>query len=382
MDLITNLFATDGFVLGVLVPFFFVLMIVIFIHELGHYLVGRWCGIGAKAFSIGFGPEIFGFTDRHGTRWRFSAIPLGGYVRFIGDMNVASTKADMDEGLFEAERARSFHNKPVWKRAATVFAGPAANFILAIVIFTMIFSVWGRTVADPVVSTVQENSAAAEAGIEPGDVFVALDGTPVETFAQVQRYVGPRADVPIAMQLRRNDALVEISITPQRLEIEDQFGNRMEQGVIGVVADREDASFRTRDYSLTEAFFESFRETGYVIARTGGYLAGVITGRERADQIGGPIRVAQVSGQVATLGWLALVNLVAILSISIGLLNLLPVPVLDGGHLMFYAAEALRGRPLSENAQEIGHRIGFAMILGLMVFATWNDITMLMSRGS
>lgn len=374
-----NLFSTQGFLLGVLVPFFFVLMIVVFVHELGHYLVGRWCGIGAKVFSVGFGPEIFGFTDRAGTRWRLSAIPLGGYVRFVGDMNAASTKAEMDDGLTEEEKAQAFHNKSVWRRAATVVAGPVANLILAIAIFTLIFSVWGRSIADPVVSTVNDGGAAAVAGIEPGDIFVSLDGMPVETFADVQRYVGPRAETPIKMVLKRDGRDIEILVTPERLEIEDRFGNKMEQGVIGVLAAREDASFRTQDFGPGEAFVEAFRETGYIISRTGGYLAGVIMGRERADQIGGPIRVAQISGQVATLGWLALINLVAVLSISIGLLNLLPVPVLDGGHLMFYAAEAVRGRPLSENAQEFAYRIGFSLILGLMVFATWNDVSILLS---
>ncbi|MEN0000770.1 MAG: RIP metalloprotease RseP [Pseudomonadota bacterium] len=380
MDLLAT-FSQDGFIFGVLVPFFFVLMIVIFIHELGHYLVGRWCGIGAKVFSVGFGPELFGFTDKNGTRWRFSAIPLGGYVRFVGDMNAASTKAEMDEGLSEEERIQAFHNKAVWKRAATVFAGPAANMILAIAIFTAIFAIWGRTIADPVVNVVNDGGAAQEAGIQPGDIFVSLDGNAVDTFADVQRYVGPRADTPIVMVLRRGNDNVELTVTPERLEVEDRFGNTMEQGVIGVLADREGASFRTRDYTVSEAFVEAFRETGYVITRTAGYIGGVIVGRERADQIGGPIRVAQLSGQVATLGWLALINLVAVLSISIGLLNLLPVPILDGGHLMFYAAEAVRGRPLSENAQEVGYRIGFTMILLLMVFATWNDITQLMTRG-
>ncbi|MEO0542551.1 MAG: RIP metalloprotease [Pseudomonadota bacterium] len=378
MDIL-SLFSTQGFLLGVIVPFLIVLSIVVFVHEMGHYLVGRWCGIGAKAFSVGFGPEIVGFTDSSGTRWKLSAIPLGGYVRFVGDMNAASTKAEMDEGLTEAERAKAFHNKSLWKRAATVVAGPAANLVLAIAIFTLIFSVWGRSIADPVVSTVNDDSAAQAAGIQPGDIFVSLDEMPVETFADVQRYVTPRADIPINMVLNRDDVRIEIVVTPERLEIEDRFGNKMEQGVIGVLAAREDASFRTQDFAVHEAFIEAFRETGYIISRTGGYIGGVIVGRERPDQIGGPIRVAQISGQVATLGWIALINLVAVLSISIGLLNLLPVPVLDGGHLMFYAAEAVRGRPLSENAQEYAYRIGFSLILGLMVFATWNDISLLFS---
>ncbi len=381
MDFITNLVSTDGFILGIVVPFLFVLTIVIFVHEMGHYLVGRWCGIGAKVFSVGFGPELFGFTDRKGTRWRLSAIPLGGYVKFVGDMNAASASATVDDDLDEAERAQAFHTKHVWRRAATVFAGPAANFLLAIAIFAVVLSVFGRTVADPVVAELRDGGAAQQAGVLPGDVFVSMDGDPVETFADVQRYVAPRAGVPIDFVMRRAGEAIPLSITPERLEIEDRFGNRIEQGVIGVLNNAEVGQMRTETYPPLEALWLGVTETGFVIARTGGYLYGVVTGRERPDQIGGPIRVAQVSGQVATLGFVALLNLTAILSISIGLLNLLPVPVLDGGHLLFYAYEAVRGKPMSEMAQEYGYRIGFALILGLMVFATWNDITMLMSRG-
>ncbi|WP_306119946.1 MULTISPECIES: RIP metalloprotease RseP [unclassified Roseitalea] len=379
MDLLINLVSTDGFIVGILLPFLFVLMIVIFIHELGHYLVGRWCGIGARVFSIGFGPEIAGVTDRRGTRWRLSLIPLGGYVKFVGDMNAAS--ASHEDDLSEAERARAFHTKSVWRRAATVFAGPAANFLLAIVIFSVVLAVFGRTVADPVVAELREDGAAQEAGLEPGDVFVSLDGNRVESFADVQRYVAPRAGEPIDFVVERDGEQVTVTITPERLEIEDRFGNRMEQGVIGVVNNPEMGRYRVETYGPLEAVRLGVAETGYVVSRTAGYIAGVVTGRERADQIGGPIRVAQVSGQVATLGFVALLNLTAILSVSIGLLNLLPVPILDGGHLLFYAYEAVRGKPLSESAQEVGYRIGFALILGLMVFATWNDITLLLGSG-
>ena len=381
MDFFTNLIATDGFILGILVPFLFVLTVVIFVHEMGHYLVGRWCGIGARVFSVGFGPELAGFTDRNGTRWRLSAIPLGGYVKFVGDMNAASASATVDGDLDEADRARAFHTKHVWRRAATVFAGPAANFLLAIVIFAFVLAVFGRTVVDPVVSELRDGGAAQAAGIAPGDVFVSVDGNPVDAFADVQRYVAPRSDVPIEFVMRRDGEELPFTITPERLEIEDRFGNRIEQGVIGVLSNAEAGRMRTETYPPLQAMWLGVTETGFVIARTGGYLYGVITGRERPDQIGGPIRVAQVSGQVATLGFVALLNLTAILSVSIGLLNLLPVPVLDGGHLMFYAYEAVRGKPLSEMAQEYGYRIGFALILGLMVFATWNDITMLIGRG-
>lgn len=381
IEFLTNLASTDGFIIGVLLPFLFVLTVVIFFHELGHYLVGRWCGIGAKVFSVGFGPELFGFTDRRGTRWRLSAVPLGGYVRFVGDMNAASAGAEDADQLTAEERAQAFHAKSVWRRAATVFAGPAANFILAVVIFAFVLAVFGRTVADPVVAELRDGGAAQQAGLQPGDVFVSLDGRPVGSFSDVQRYVAPRADTPIEVVVDREGGQISLTITPERLEVEDRFGNTIEQGIIGVVNNPEMGRFRVETYGPLEAVGLGFQETWYVVARTGGYLYGVVTGRENADQIGGPIRVAQVSGQVATLGFVALLNLTAILSVSIGLLNLLPVPVLDGGHLLFYAYEAVRGRPLSETAQEYGYRIGIALVLGLMVFATWNDITIIFGSG-
>ena len=381
METLSGLLATDGFLIGTMLPFLFVLTVVVFFHELGHYLVGRWCGIGAKVFSVGFGPELVGFTDRRGTRWRLSAIPLGGYVKFVGDMNAASASAAPDETLSDAEMAQAFHTKPVWKRAATVFAGPAANFLLAIVIFAAVAFAFGRQIADPVVAEVRAGSVAERAGLQPGDIFVSLDGAAVETFNDVQRHVAPRADTPIEAVMQRGESRFTVTLIPERLAVNDRFGNAMEQGVIGVINNEEMGRYRQRDFGPVEALWLGVEETGYVIARTGGYIAGIFTGRENADQIGGPIRVAQVSGQVATLGFAALLNLAALLSVSIGLLNLLPVPVLDGGHLMFYAYEAVRGRPLGENAMEYGYRIGFALILGLMVFATWNDITRWLNVG-
>lgn len=382
MEFLTGLFSTDGLLIGTVLPFLFVLLIVVFVHELGHYLVGRWCGIGATTFSVGFGPELVGFTDRRGTRWRLSWIPLGGYVKFIGDMNVASTPEGVDDSkLTPREREMAFHKKSVGRRAATVFAGPAANFLLAIVIFTMIFSTFGRGVADPVVSEVMRDSVAEQVGIKPGDKFVSLDGEPVEQFSDVQRYINVRAGTPVEIVMERDGKLLTFEVTPKLLEMKDRFGNKLEQGIIGVVNDKQTGGQRIETYGVGESFVLAVSETWYVVERTGGYIAGIFVGREKADQIGGPIRVAKMSGQVATLGFVALLNLAAILSISIGLLNLLPVPILDGGHLVFYLFEALRGKPVPEQAQEYGYRIGFVLILGLMVFATWNDITMLF-RGS
>ncbi|WP_099866534.1 RIP metalloprotease RseP [Pararhizobium haloflavum] len=368
-----------SFLTGYIIPFLIVLTIVVFVHEMGHYLVGRWCGIRVLTFSVGFGPEIFGFNDRHGTRWKLSAIPLGGYVKFFGDENVASAPdARGVSAMSEEDRRRSFHGASLWRRAATVAAGPIANFILAIVIFATVFTFNGRHIADPVVAEVQPASAAEAAGIQPGDVFVAIDGEAVETFDDVRRYVSSRPEVEITVTMLRGGEEMDFTLVPAREEIEDNFGNRMEVGLIGVVTDTDAGNFRTVEMGPIEATGQAVKETTYIVTRTFGYIGNIITGRESADQLGGPIRVAQVSGQMATLGALALIQLTAVLSVSIGLLNLMPVPMLDGGHLVFYAIEVIRGRPLGDNAQEMAFRIGLAMVLMLMIFATWNDVNMLL----
>jgi Predicted membrane-associated Zn-dependent proteases 1 len=369
-----------GLLIGYILPFLVVLTIVVFFHELGHYLVGRWCGIRALVFSVGFGPEIAGFTDRHGTRWRLSAIPLGGYVKFLGDENAASmpTAAGALERLPAGERDASFPGASVWRRAATVAAGPIANFLLAIVIFSAAIGINGRMIADPVVAQVQEGSAAEKAGILPGDRFLAIDGGRVDTFEDVRRYVSSRPDTPLVITVERGGAPLDLSVTPMRREITDRFGNKLELGQIGVVTDMDAGNFRRIEYSPVAAVGEGVKETWFIVERTFGYIGNIIVGREKADQLGGPIRVAQVSGQMATLGVAALIQLAAVLSVSIGLLNLMPVPMLDGGHLVFYAIEAARGRPLGEQTMEWAFRIGLTGVLALMLFATWNDVSMLM----
>ncbi|MBD9646902.1 RIP metalloprotease RseP [Ensifer sp. ENS09] len=373
----TYLFDALQILTGYVIPFLLVLTLLVFVHEMGHYLVGRWSGIRILAFSIGFGPELVGWTDRHGTRWKLAAIPLGGYVKFYGDEDAASVPDYKRlEALAPEERSQTFLGAKLWKRAATVAAGPIANFILAIAIFAVLFSVYGRQVADPVVARVNENSAAAQAGVVPGDRLISIDNTPVVTFDDVRRYVSVRPEMPISIRIERNGAMLDLSMVPQRTELTDQFGNKMEIGVIGILTDQEAGNFRTVSYGPIEAVGQGVLQSWHVVTGTFDYLSNVVTGRMKADQIGGPIRVAKVSGQMATLGIPFLLNIAAILSVSIGLLNLMPVPVLDGGHLMFYAVEALRGRPVGPAAQDVAYRIGFAMVLMLMVFATWNDISM------
>ena len=345
---------------------------------MGHYLVGRWCGIRSTAFSVGFGPEIIGFTDKRGTRWKLSAVPLGGYVKFFGDED-ASSKPDNNNlsGMSLEERAQTLGGAKLWKRAATVAAGPIANFILAIFIFAVLFGVYGRMISDPVVSEVRENSAAAAAGVMPGDRMVAIDGEKVVTFEDVRRYVGIRPGTQITVTVERDGQALSLPMVPTRTETTDQFGNKMELGIIGIVTDQTRGNFRHVEYSPGEALAEGVRETGHIVTGTFNYIGNLVTGRMNADQLGGPVRVAQASGQMATLGIAAVIQLAAVLSVSIGLLNLMPVPILDGGHLVFYAIEAVRGRPLGSGAQEIAFRVGLAMILSLMVFATWNDISSL-----
>lgn len=365
-----------GFITGYLIPFILVLSLLVFVHEMGHYLVGRWSGIRVTAFSIGFGPEIVGFNDSHGTRWRLSLIPLGGYVRFYGDED-ASSRPDSESlsQLTPSERSQTLAGAKLWKRAATVAAGPIANFILAIAIFAVLFAVYGRSVADPVVAEVRPDSAAAAAGIQPGDRLVAMDGEAIRTFEDVRRYVSVRPETQIVVSVERAGNKIDLPMMPKRTEITDQFGNKVELGLIGVVTNEQSGNFRHISYTPVEAVKEGFVETGHIITGTFRYISNLLTGRMKADQLGGPVRVAQASGQMATLGLAAVIQLAAVLSVSIGLLNLMPVPVLDGGHLVFYAIEAIRGKPLGAGAQEIAFRIGLAMVLSLMVFATWNDIT-------
>lgn len=375
MEQIAGIF---GFVGGYILPYILILSLLVFIHEMGHYLAGRWSGIRVLAFSVGFGPELIGFTDRHGTRWKISAIPLGGYVRFFGDADSASRPdADAESQLTEAEKAQTLNGAKLWKRAFTVAAGPLANFLLAIAIFAVMFGTMGKPVSDPVVSALKGGSAAEVAGIRPGDVLVALDGREIETFDDVVRYITMRPEVPVVVTVRRDGVSLELPLTPQRAVTEDRFGNKMEVGQIGIMTDQQAGNFRIVKLGPGEALLEGIRQTGHIITGTFDYIGNMIAGRMNADQLGGPVRVVQASGQMATLGIIALLNLAAVLSVSLGLLNLMPVPVLDGGHLVLYAIEGLRGKPLGQGAQEIAFRIGFAMILSLMVFATWNDISRL-----
>jgi regulator of sigma E protease len=374
-DFLSGINALGGGVLAYLVPFLFVLTLVVFFHELGHFLVARRCGVRVLIFSIGFGPELFGFNDRHGTRWKLSAIPLGGYVKFFGDENAASVPDQAAlAAMSEEERRHSFIHQPVARRAAIVVAGPLANFLLAIAIFAALFMIFGKPSTSPRVDAVQPGSAAEAAGFKPGDMVLTIDGRPIESFPDMQQVVSTSAGETLTFEVDRGGLKVTLKATPTLRESKDRFGNVHRIGVLGITRSPSPDDTHFQPVGPIKAVELGVQRTWFVVDRTLSYIGGVISGREAADQLGGPIRIAQVSGQVASEGLPSLFSLAAVLSVSIGLLNLFPVPLLDGGHLLFYGIEAARGKPLSERAQEVGFRIGLAIVVMLMIFATYNDL--------
>ena len=360
-------------------PFLFVLMVVVFFHELGHYLAGRWCGVGIDSFSLGFGKELFGWTDKRGTRWKYSLVPLGGYVKFRGDANSASIPdREAIERMTPEERTWSFAAKPVWQRAFIVFAGPLANFLLAIVIFTAVYMFYGRTYQDAVIHSVRPGMAAERAGLQPGDRIVSINKLPMKSFEDVQRLVSVSAGETLILGFERASRELTVSIIPEWREIKTLFGKHR-AGLLGVEARRDASNTHTEYFGLADSAALAARETYYVVERTLAFIGGLFAGRESLDQISGAPRIAQAAGEIAKVGLGALLSLTALLSISIGLINLFPIPMLDGGHLVFYAYEAVFRRPLSERVQDFGFRVGLAIILGLMLLATWNDLIHLWS---
>jgi regulator of sigma E protease len=381
MDIFSNFGVWGAGWTGWILPFLFGLSVVVFFHELGHFLVARWCGVRVLTFSVGFGPEIVGFHDRYGTRWKLSWIPLGGYVKFFGDDNAASVPDETAvTNMTEAEKRQSFFYQPVGRRAAIVGAGPIANFILAIVIFAVVFTFYGRLTTTARVDAVLPDSAAAAAGLKPGDIVLAIDGRTIESFSDMQRIVSANAGRTLTFRIDRGGAPMTLTATPALKQGKDGFGNNTCQAVLGVTRSMAPGDMKTEHVNPLAAVWLGTKETWSIIDRTFSFIGGLFAGRECADQLSGPIRIAQISGQVATLGFTPVLHLAAMLSVSIGLLNLFPVPLLDGGHLMFYLVEATRGRPLSAKAQEIGFRIGFAIVVMLMIFTVFNDTMQLLPR--
>jgi regulator of sigma E protease len=359
--------------LGYLVPFLVVLTILVFVHELGHYLVARWNKVRIETFSIGFGPELFGWTDRAGTRWKISALPLGGYVKMFGEGDVGTAEGGVPVDMSAADRAVSFKHKRLPQRAAVVVAGPVANFIFAIVAFAVVFATAGQSVTQPIVGQVMPGSAAAVAGLKTGDKFVTVDRTQIARFEQIQQIIGLNTGTTIPIVVERDGNDVTLTATPKIVVETDRFGNQHTIARLGVTAK---AGALVRLDPAT-AVWRATQQTWNVTAGTMQALWQMVSGRRSGDELSGPVGIVRMSGEVATGGVIAVIGFMAVLSVNLGLINLFPVPVLDGGHLLFYVAEAIRGKPLGNRAQEYGFRLGLALVLTLMVFATWNDFARL-----
>ena len=353
-------------------PFILVLTVLVFVHELGHYLAARRCGVRVEVFSIGFGSEIFGFTGKSGTRWKFSAIPFGGYVRMFGEQ-------PPDNHLGEATHSQndvevSFYNKSLRKRAWIVFAGPLANFIFAIVLLAGLFSIVGQPYTPADVGKIVAGSAAEEAGLKPGDIFVKLDSTKIKRFEQVRRIVQLSPDRRLSMVVVRGGKEITLIVVPKAVEV-TQFGSKQTIGRLGVSRSGGDMVFIRHDPFT--AVWEATVRTAVLSGNILDALGQIISGKRNAKELGGPVRIAQISGDMAKAGIIMIIQFAAILSINLGLINLFPIPLLDGGHLVFYGIEALRGRPVSERAMGLSMNIGLALILCLTVFVTWNDLVQL-----
>jgi regulator of sigma E protease len=344
--------------------FVVVLGVLVFVHELGHYLAARWRGVHVEAFSIGFGQALFSWTDKLGTVWKVAWIPLGGYVKLHGQ--------ERPQDVTPEERAkwiagRTFHEKSVGSRAIVVAAGPVANFLLAIVLFTALFATAGRPVVQPVVGEVVADSAAAHAGLRPDDRIVSIDGTPIVTFEDIQKIISVRPGQTMPLVVERDGADTTLTVTPEART--DAGGARI--GMLGIKGGR----VTYEHVSLPASVVGGVAQTWDVTRQTFEGLAQMLSGKRGTEDLGGPLRIAQLSGQVAELGFASLVSFIAVLSINLGLINLFPIPILDGGHLLFYLAEAIRGRPIPPRAQEYGFRAGLALLACLFVFATWNDLS-------
>jgi len=355
-----------------IVPFLILLTILVFVHEMGHYGMARMFGVNVETFSIGFGRSIYSWQDRAGTQWKIGWLPLGGYVKFLGDEDATSVKKS-DQPVVAKEGEKLFHDQPLYARVAVVAAGPLANFLFAIVILAVVFSTIGQSFTPPVIDEVIANTAASEAGLQSGDRIVNIDGQSIERFEELQIIIATSPGIELDVQIERAGAPLMLVITPGSRKFEDRFGNSQEQGFLGVSRGGRE---HVRHNPLAAVWYAT-RETYRLSVLTLKNVGRMIAGTRPADELRGIIGIAQMSGQAAQMGFESLLGLTVIISIGLGLINLFPIPVLDGGHLVFYAIEAVLGRPLGERAQEFGFRIGLVLVITLMLFALWNDLVRL-----
>ena len=362
--------------LSYIIPFLILILVVVFIHEYGHYYFARKYGVGVTDFSIGFGKELFGWNDKYGTRWKVCAVPLGGYVKFFGDRNVYS-QADHEEILEkynEEERSKLFILKPLYQRVLIVFGGPLANFLLALVIFFCIYTFVGKDFTPAVISEVQKDSPAMMGGLKDQDIILEIDGNEVKSIMEVSKYITMSTGDFIDFKVKRSYDELILKVKPNVVTGEDGLGNKINKRMVGIKLSAYNDKINHVKLGPAQALYHAANEVYFVSVSSLKYIGGMITGKADTSQLGGPIRIAKISGQVATFGVLAFISMMAYISISLGLINLFPIPMLDGGHLMFYAFEKVLGRPLSQKTQEGFFRIGLFLLLSLMFFTTFNDL--------
>tara|TARA_Y100001970_G_scaffold244575_1_gene310871 strand:- start:359 stop:1468 length:1110 start_codon:yes stop_codon:yes gene_type:complete len=359
-----------------IIPFIILILVVVFIHEYGHYYFAKRYGVGVTDFSIGFGREIFGWNDKSGTRWKICWIPLGGYVKFFGDRNVFS-QSDQEELLKKYnkdDQEKLFVTKPLYQRSLIVFGGPLANFILAVIIFSFIYMFSGKDFTPALINEVQKDSPAEIAGMKSNDIILEIDNNKVESILDVSKFITMSTSEFIQFKLSRHDQELILKVKPNIVEGEDNLGNKMKRRMIGIKLSAYNNKINHIKLGPGQALIQSINEVYFVTLSSLKYLGSMITGSGDSSQLGGPIRIAKISGQVAEFGLIPFISMMAYISISLGLINLFPIPLLDGGHLMFYAFEKLLGRPLSKNTQEGFFRIGMFLLISLMFFATFNDL--------
>ncbi len=376
MELITQIITSlPGVFTGWVIPILFVMTLVVFFHELGHFLVARWCNVTIDAFSIGFGKEIFGFTDKNNTRWKFCWIPLGGYVKFADDANAASAQdKEAFEKLTDEQKAGAFHNKPLWQKALVVAAGPIASFLLGWIIFSGIHYANGQTGPSGLIDIVVKDSAAEKAGLKKGDKITHINGSETKFFNDIYRIVSFNGEDKLELTVLRDNQSMIVPIIPELKMVDNGMGRKISMGRIGIGPSRDKATWVSEKYTPLGAAVAAKDQTQFIITSTLGYISKLLTGRESIDKLNGPIGIGKIVNHFSGFGLVSTLYIAGLLSVSIGLFNLFPIPMLDGGHLLFYAIEAIRGKPASEKVMEYSFRAGLALLLGMMILASFNDI--------